>query len=49
MKSLKERVDETAEDPLKLKRVFTAVWLIAYSMLILGCLLIVWVLFLAHS
>ncbi|MCL2318090.1 MAG: hypothetical protein FWC44_03430 [Methanomassiliicoccaceae archaeon] len=45
MRSLKQRVDETSEDPIKLKRVFTAVWVIAYGMLILGFLLIVWVLF----
>ena len=45
MKSLEERYEETVGDPRKLKRVFTIVWLVAYSMLILGFLLIVWILF----
>jgi len=43
VRSIRERVDETVEDPVKLKRVATAVWVIAYGMLILGLLLIVWV------
>jgi hypothetical protein len=49
VRSLKDRVDETAEDPVKLKRVFTATWVIAYSMLVIGFLLIVWVWFDSHS
>jgi hypothetical protein len=44
VRTVKERVDEISDDPVKLKRAFTAVWAIAYSMLILGFLLIVWVL-----
>jgi cell division septal protein FtsQ len=43
VRSVRERVDEISDDPMKLKRVFTAIWVIAYSMLILGFLLIVWV------
>jgi hypothetical protein len=33
------------EDPKKLKIAFTAIWVVAYSMLIIGFLLIVWVFF----
>ena len=43
MRSLRDRADGIWEDPKKLKRVFTIIWVTAYSMLILGFLLIVWV------
>jgi predicted nucleic acid-binding Zn ribbon protein len=45
VRSVRERIDGIMEDPKKLKRVFTLIWVIAYSMLILGFILIVWVLF----
>jgi len=44
VKSLEERLNEVREDPVKMKRVFTIAWLSAYSMLVLGGLIIVWVL-----
>ncbi|UAL07760.1 MAG: hypothetical protein KRP56_00385 [Candidatus Methanogranum gryphiswaldense] len=48
MKSFGERWDDIRKDPVKLKRLFTAVWVTAYSMLILGFFLIVWVLLTAR-
>ena len=36
MRSFEERWNEIKEDPKKLKRLFTIVWVIAYGMLILG-------------
>ncbi len=44
MKSLEERAEEIREDPEKLKKVFTITWIAAYSMLILGAIIIIWVL-----
>ncbi|MBQ8179028.1 MAG: hypothetical protein IJ026_01080 [Candidatus Methanomethylophilaceae archaeon] len=44
MKSIEERLEEIKNDPVKLKRVFTIIWVAAYSMLVLGALLIVMVL-----
>lgn len=44
MKSIEERLAEIREDPVKLKRVFTLIWVAAYSMLILGALIIIVVL-----
>mgnify|MGYP000768816068 CR=1 FL=1 len=44
MKSIEERLEEIREDPVKLKRVFTTIWVAAYSMLILGAFIIIWVL-----
>lgn len=44
MKSIEERLNEVRDDPVKLKRVFTIAWVSAYSMLVLGGLIIVWVL-----
>ncbi|MBR4245347.1 MAG: hypothetical protein IKQ14_08170 [Candidatus Methanomethylophilaceae archaeon] len=44
MKSLEERAEEIRNDPKKLKRVFTITWIAAYSMLILGAIIIIWVL-----
>ena len=43
MKSLEERYEETIEDPKKLKRFFTLTWVVAYGMLILGFIIILWV------
>lgn len=44
MKSLAERVSEIRDDPVKLKRVFTLIWVVSYSMLVLGGLIIIWAL-----
>ena len=44
MKSLEERAEEIRTDPKKLRRVFTITWIAAYSMLILGAIIIIWVL-----
>ena len=41
MRSFEERWDEIKEDPKKLKRLFTVIWVIAYSMLILGFIIII--------
>lgn len=41
MKSIQERLEEIREDPVKLKRAFIAIWVIAYGMLILGAFLII--------
>ena len=41
MKSLEERMDEIREDPVKLRRVFTAIWVIAYGMLLLGAFIMI--------
>ena len=35
MKSMEERVAEIRDDPVKLKRAFTAIWVVAYGMLML--------------
>ena len=45
MKSLEERYFEIKNDPVKLARFFKITWIVAYSMLILGFFLIIWVLF----
>lgn len=44
MKTAQERIEEIREDPVKLKRTFTIIWVAAYSMLILGAFIIVAVL-----
>lgn len=44
MKSTEERLNEIREDPVKLKRVFNAIWIASYGMLVLGGLIIVLVL-----
>ncbi len=44
MKSAKQRLEEIRDDPKKLKRAFTAIWVLSYAMLIIGFLIIVWVL-----
>jgi hypothetical protein len=43
VRSAKEIVNGIVDDPVKLKRAFTFIWVVAYSILILGFLLIVWV------
>ncbi len=48
MKSMEERVAEIRDDPVKLKRAFTAIWVVAYGMLILGAFLIIAVLLSAY-
>jgi len=48
MKSLEERYEEMLEDPKKFKKAFNIVWIIAYSMLILGFMFIVWILIQGH-
>jgi hypothetical protein len=40
VRSFEERWDEIKEDPKKLKRLFTVIWVISYSMLILGFVII---------
>ena len=44
MKSLEDRYFEIKNDPVKLARYLKIGWIIAYSMLILGFILIVWIL-----
>ncbi|MCQ2085556.1 MAG: hypothetical protein MJZ21_05365 [archaeon] len=41
MKSLRERIEEIMEDPVKLKRWYTVIWAISYGMLVLGAFLII--------
>lgn len=41
MKSFEECWEEIKEDPVKLRRLFTAIWVIAYAMLMLGAFLII--------
>jgi len=45
VRSVRDRLDEIWDDPKKLKRSFTFIWVTAYLMLIIGFLLIVWVFF----
>jgi len=45
VRSFRERLIGIWEDPEKLKRTFTIIWVTAYLMLILGFLLMVWVFF----
>ena len=47
MKSLEDRYFEIKNDPVRLARFFKIVWITAYSMLILGFILIIWILFAA--
>ena len=44
MKSLEDRYFEIKNDPVKLARAFKFIWIVSYSMLILGFILIIWVL-----
>ena len=48
MKSLEDRYFEIKNDPVKLAKFFKITWIAAYSMLILGCILIIWVLATEH-
>ncbi|MBR4245117.1 MAG: hypothetical protein IKQ14_06990 [Candidatus Methanomethylophilaceae archaeon] len=43
MKSLEERYEEMREDPKKFRRFFNITWIVAYGMLILGFIIILWV------
>lgn len=43
MKSMEERVEEVMHDETKFKRLFNFAWIVAYSMLILGFFIILWV------
>ena len=45
---MEERVAEIRDDPVKLKRAFTAIWVVAYGMLMLGAFLIIAVLLSAY-
>ncbi len=45
MKSIEDRLEEIKNDPVKLKRAFTFIWVAAYSMLMLGAFTIIWVLY----
>lgn len=38
---MKERLEDIMEDPVKVKRGFTLIWVISYGMLILGAFLII--------
>ena len=44
MRSIEDIYLEIRDDPKKLARAFKIIWIVSYSMLILGFLLIVWVL-----
>ena len=44
MKSLEDRYFEIKNDQVQLARFFKITWIVAYSMLILGFILIIWVL-----
>ncbi len=44
MRSLEDKYLDIKNDPKKLARAFKIIWIVAYSMLILGFILIVWVL-----
>ncbi len=39
---MEERWEELKEDPVKFRRLFKTVWILAYSMLILGVIVILW-------
>ncbi len=41
MKSLMERLEEIRDDPVKMRRGFTIIWIISYGMLVLGAFLII--------
>lgn len=45
MKSLEERFEDLKEDPVRLRRVLYAAIAIAYSMLMIGVVLIVYILY----
>lgn len=41
MKSMEDRIREIRDDPVKLKRTFTVIWVAAYGMLVLGAFIII--------
>ena len=41
MKSIRERLEDIYDDPVKLRRAFTVIWVIGYGMLMLGAFLII--------
>jgi predicted nucleic acid-binding Zn ribbon protein len=43
-KSIEERVEEVLHDEKKFKRFFSFAWIVAYGMLVLGFIIILWVL-----
>ena len=43
MKSAPKYWENIQSDPKKLKRVFTFIWVVSYSMLMLGAFLIIWI------
>ena len=45
MKSWAERIEGLRKDPEKFRKTFNAIWIIAYGMLFLGLLIMVWVLY----
>ena len=46
MKSLEDRYWEIRNDPVKLARFFKITWIAAYSMLIIGFIILIWLLYL---
>jgi hypothetical protein len=44
MRSLEDRYHDLMNDPVKLAWFFKITWIVAYSMLILGFILIIWIL-----
>lgn len=45
MKNLEERYLEMKNDPVKLARFFKFAWIVAYSMLIIGFIILIWLLY----
>lgn len=43
MRPIEEILNDIRDDPKKIKRIFTVIWVISYSMLIIGFILIIWV------
>lgn len=41
MKSWEDRWEEIKEDPVRIRRLFTFIWAVAYGMLMLGSFLII--------
>ena len=44
MKPIPEWIEEVRSDPVRFRRAFMAVWAVAYGMLLLGAIVIIWVL-----
>lgn len=38
---MRERIEEIRDDPVKMRRGFTIIWVISYGMLVLGAFLII--------